>query len=220
MRNRWFIAIGATCIVAVALVFEGNAAEADVAVVDNAPIIEEQVGYIRPAPVGEDKRTLDKTVQRATPKYRKRYVRCKRLRGEKPVKQRGTFQDAKKCFNRYLAPLRSGDFHKALRWGSVFFGESYDWIHACVHGEGGHGPRLVWNLGGGPYYGPGQFHSGTYTRMSAGAFWEMRSRGVFVQRSFFWDLSYPQGRPDTLMGQALAMAHGWNGGREWTAAAC
>jgi len=35
------------------------------------------------------------------------------------------------------------DFHKSLRAATTLWGVRYDWLHACAHSEGGHGPRIL-----------------------------------------------------------------------------
>ena len=104
------------------------------------------------------------------------------------------------CYWRRL----DGDFHKSLRAATRFWGVSYDWLHACAHSEGGHGPKFVWGSDGAGSFGPFQYLSGTFAWMSNEAWKATRRKGLRIP------IGYK--RIDSMVGQtwtaAWAFSHG------------
>jgi len=95
------------------------------------------------------------------------------------------------------------DLHSAIRYFAAAQHVSYQWLHACIHSEGGHGPTS-YPVGAAGEHGPSQFLPGTFSSFAPSAWADYRREGIHVPARFRgWDSDTGQ-----VAVHAWAFAHG------------
>lgn len=133
-------------------------------------------------------------VQWAIDQWHERKVKCQRYLDQHPW------------------ALFERDLHKSAKKATLVWGISYNWIHSCMHGEGGHGPSFP--VGAAGEHGPMQFLSGTFWRMAPQAWKAYAKRGIRIPKQYYdWDSTVGQ-----VWTAAWAFAHGYS--HEWFGRGC
>lgn len=98
----------------------------------------------------------------------------------------------------------NADLHKSARWAADVWDVSYDWIHNCAHGEGGHSVDIRIRGAAGEYYW-WQYLWGTWEWMSNEAWKTARQLKMERPPLDYKRVSSPLGQAFTT---AWAFSHG------------